>query len=87
MENIYPKEWHELAERAGRNTEDLELFVSAVLTAAARKLEGIPVTCTALTGPVWYGEGFKEATDLIRDFSGCPNIWLTDQLKAGPETH
>lgn len=34
-----------------------------ILRWAAHQLRQVPVECTALTGPVWYGEGWKDATD------------------------
>lgn len=37
---------------------------------AARQLRDTPVTCTALTGPYWYGQGWKEAADHLMDLAG-----------------
>lgn len=36
---------------------------------AARQLRDTPVTCTALTGPYWYGQGWKEAADHLMDLA------------------
>lgn len=82
----YPQEWYDLARRASESPEGLELFVTAVLRAAVGKLNTIPVQCTALTGPVWYGQGFKEAIDLVADMGDAPNPWLADQLRGSPDT-
>lgn len=37
---------------------------------AARQLRNVPVTCTALTGPVWYGAGWQDAADHLMDLAG-----------------
>lgn len=36
---------------------------------AARQLRSLPITCTALTGPYWYGQGWKEAADHLMDLA------------------
>jgi hypothetical protein len=37
---------------------------------AARQLRNVPITCTALTGPHWYEQGWKEAADHLMDLAG-----------------
>jgi hypothetical protein len=34
---------------------------------AVARLRAIPVTCTALTGPVWYGDGWKSAITCLEE--------------------
>lgn len=36
---------------------------------AARQLRNTPITCTALTGPYWYGQGWKDAADHLLDLA------------------
>lgn len=42
---------------------------AATLRWAAETLRGIPVNATALTGPVWYGAGWKDAADHLEDLA------------------
>lgn len=37
---------------------------------AARQLRNVPVTCTALTGPVWYGSAWQDAANHLLDLAG-----------------
>lgn len=39
------------------------------LDRAVVHLRSIPVQCTALTGPVWYGEGWKEAINELEEYA------------------
>lgn len=39
------------------------------LDRAVAHLRSIPVTCTALTGPVWYGQGWKGAIDELEEYA------------------
>lgn len=48
-----------------------------ILDRAVAHLRSIPVDCTALTGPVWYGEGWNGAINELEEY--------TDRLDAeGP---
>jgi hypothetical protein len=37
---------------------------------AARELRKVPLSCTALTGPYWYGQGWTDAADHLMDLAG-----------------
>jgi hypothetical protein len=39
------------------------------LQRAIGRLRAIPVTCTALTGPVWYGTGWNEAITCLEEIA------------------
>lgn len=39
------------------------------LAKAVGRLRAIPVTCTALTGPVWYGTGWNEAITTLEEIA------------------
>ncbi|MFH8813049.1 hypothetical protein ACH4GZ_38620 [Streptomyces hygroscopicus] len=39
------------------------------LDRAVAHLRSIPVTCTALTGPAWYGQGWKSAIDELEEYA------------------
>ncbi|WTW93659.1 hypothetical protein OG216_09835 [Streptomycetaceae bacterium NBC_01309] len=57
--------------------------VRAVVRDLIIRLRAVPIDCTALTGPVWYGEGWKDAVDhleLIAD--AWPGDEATDLAKA-----
>lgn len=41
-----------------------------VLAKAVGRLRAIPVTCTALTGPVWYGDGWNSAITCLEAIAG-----------------
>ncbi|MFK0018256.1 hypothetical protein [Streptomyces sp. NPDC090798] len=40
-----------------------------VLAKAIGRLRAIPVTCTALTGPVWYGDGWNSAITVLEEIA------------------
>lgn len=40
-----------------------------ILDRAVLRLKSIPVQCTALTGPVWYGEGWKDAIRELEEYA------------------
>lgn len=40
-----------------------------VLAKAIGRLRAIPVTCTALTGPVWYGDGWNSAITQLEEIA------------------
>ena len=40
-----------------------------VLSKAIGRLRAIPVTCTALTGPVWYGDGWNSAITQLEEIA------------------
>lgn len=55
---------------------------------AARHLRDTPITCTALTGPYWYGQGWKEAADHLQDLAGwdpsdgeAERTWLAARVR------
>lgn len=50
-----------------------------VLTAAADQLDAMPKDGTALKGPYWYRQGFKDATDMLRDWADYPAA-LADRI-------
>ena len=45
----------------------LALHEAEVLRRHHARLLAIPVQCTALTGPYWYGQGWKEAADELAE--------------------
>ncbi len=55
------------------STESAERMVDAhrteVLTKAVGRLRAIPVDCTALTGPIWYGDGWNSAITCLEDIA------------------
>ncbi|MFE7077909.1 hypothetical protein ACFU96_48365 [Streptomyces sp. NPDC057620] len=65
---------HLSADKYGRVlAEKFDTHRAEVLAKAIGRLRAIPVTCTALTGPVWYGDGWNSAiTQLeeIADYQG-----------------
>lgn len=50
-------------------SEQLDAYRTEVLRKAADRLRSIPVQCTALTGPVWYGEGWKDAITQLEEIA------------------
>jgi hypothetical protein len=40
-----------------------------VIAKAIGRLRAIPVTCTALTGPVWYGDGWNSAITVLEEIA------------------
>lgn len=47
----------------------LNVYRNEVLQKAIGRLRSIPVQCTALTGPVWYGTGWNEAISALADIA------------------
>lgn len=56
---------------AGHGEAEARRLVDAVIEAAlheyADRLDEIKPQCTALTGPVWYGDGWHEAAHHLHD--------------------
>lgn len=52
-------------EAKARTEQLLDAYRSEVLAKAIGRLRAIPVTCTALTGPVWYGDGWNSAITVL----------------------
>ncbi|WP_338683839.1 hypothetical protein QD712_25545 [Streptomyces acidiscabies] len=50
-------------------TTGLDAYRAEVLAKAVGRLRAIPVDCTALTGPVWYGDGWGEAIRALEDIA------------------
>lgn len=48
----------------------LDAYRAEVLNKAVGRLKAIPVTCTALTGPVWYGDGWNSAIRVLEEIAG-----------------
>jgi hypothetical protein len=40
-----------------------------VIAKAIGRLRAVPVTCTALTGPVWYGDGWNSAITVLEEIA------------------
>jgi hypothetical protein len=40
-----------------------------VIAKAIGRLRAIPITCTALTGPVWYGDGWNSAITVLEEIA------------------
>lgn len=49
--------------------EALDAYRREVLQKAIGRLRSIPVQCTALTGPVWYGTGWNEAITQLEEIA------------------
>ncbi len=47
----------------------LDAYRTEVLAKAIGRLRAIPVTCTALTGPVWYGDGWNSAITQLEEIA------------------
>ena len=47
----------------------LDAYREEVLAKAIARLKKIPVQCTALTGPVWYGDGWNGAIRQLEDIA------------------
>ncbi|MGW2725638.1 hypothetical protein [Streptomyces sp. NPDC001492] len=47
----------------------LDAYRTEVLRKAADRIRAIPVQCTALTGPVWYGTGWREAITQLEEIA------------------
>lgn len=47
----------------------LDLHRTEVIAKAIGRLRAIPVDCTALTGPVWYGDGWNAAITCLEEIA------------------
>ncbi len=56
-------------EAKARAEEMLDAYRTEVLAKAVGRLRAIPVTCTALTGPVWYGDGWNSVIRCLEDIA------------------
>jgi hypothetical protein len=56
-------------EAKARAEEMLDAHRDEVLAKAIGRLRAIPVDCTALTGPVWYGDGWNSAIRCLEDIA------------------
>ncbi|MET8978505.1 hypothetical protein ABZX85_23095 [Streptomyces sp. NPDC004539] len=52
---------------ADEATTGLDAYRAEVLAKAVGRLRAVPLECTALTGPVWYGQGWKDCIDALVD--------------------
>ncbi|CAM5508827.1 hypothetical protein [Streptomyces aurantiogriseus] len=52
-----------------RATELLDAYRAEVLAKAIGRLRAVPVQCTALTGPVWYGTGWNDAITTLEEIA------------------
>lgn len=59
----------QLAEMRDARTRLLDAYRTEAIGKAIGRLRAIPVTCTALTGPVWYGEGWKSAITTLEEIA------------------
>jgi hypothetical protein len=50
-------------------TDLVDAYRAEVLVKAVGRLRAIPVTCTALTGPVWYGDGWNSAITVLEEIA------------------
>lgn len=50
-------------------TDALDAYRTEVLRKAADRIRAIPIQCTALTGPVWYGDGWKDALTQLEEIA------------------
>lgn len=50
-------------------TDLVDAHRTEVLNKAVGRLKAIPVTCTALTGPVWYGDGWNSAIRVLEEIA------------------
>lgn len=50
-------------------TDLVDAHRAQVLAKAIGRLRAIPVTCTALTGPVWYGDGWNSAITCLEEIA------------------
>lgn len=57
------------AEARAAAAEMLDAYRTEVLAKAVGRLRAIPVTCTALTGPVWYGDGWNSAITCLEEIA------------------
>ena len=50
-------------------TDLVDAYRTEVLAKAIGRLRAIPVDCTALTGPVWYGDGWNSAITCLEEIA------------------
>jgi hypothetical protein len=50
-------------------TDLVDAYRTEVLAKAVGRLRAIPVDCTALTGPVWYGAGWNSAITCLEEIA------------------
>lgn len=50
-------------------TTALDAYRAEVIAKAIGRLRAVPVQCTALTGPVWYGAGWNDAITTLEDIA------------------
>lgn len=61
---------HLSADEYGRIlAEKFDDYRTEVLAKAIGRMRAIPVDCTALTGPVWYGDGWNSAIRVLEDIA------------------
>ncbi|MFM9373326.1 hypothetical protein [Streptomyces sp. Da 82-17] len=53
----------------GEVQDALDAYRTEVLQKAIDRLRAMPVTCTALTGPVWYGTGWNDAIGQLEEIA------------------
>lgn len=56
-------------EAKARTEEMLNAYRAEVLAKAVGRMRAIPVDCTALTGPVWYGDGWNSAITVLEEIA------------------
>ncbi|MGW2692387.1 hypothetical protein ACWC3Y_11055 [Streptomyces sp. NPDC001296] len=56
-------------EAKARTEQLLDAYRTEVLAKAIGRLRAIPVQCTALTGPVWYGDGWNSAITCLEEIA------------------
>lgn len=49
--------------------EALDEHAAEAIGHAIARLHAVPVTCTALTGPAWYGSGWKDCITTLQDIA------------------
>ncbi|MGW0577309.1 hypothetical protein ACWD25_15330 [Streptomyces sp. NPDC002920] len=59
----------EADERAAELDQRLDVYRTQVLAKAVGRLRAIPVTATALRGPIWYGAGWRDAITCLEDIA------------------
>jgi hypothetical protein len=47
----------------------VDAYRTEVLAKAVARMRAIPVDCTALTGPVWYGDGWNSAITVLEEIA------------------
>lgn len=52
-----------------RAEEMLDAYRAEVIAKAVSRMRAIPVDCTALTGPVWYGDGWNSAITVLEEIA------------------